>query len=70
MFSKPQSHHKSTPTPNFTIIPNSFDVKNMPNLAAPSEFPGNLQIQFTNYKKSKNEIWVSIQGNSGLLLRW
>ena len=27
MFSKPQIHHKSTPTPNFTIISNSFNIK-------------------------------------------
>ena len=29
--------------PNFVIIPNSFDIKNMPNLTAPSESPENLQ---------------------------
>ena len=55
MFSKPQNHHKSPPRPNSTIIPNSFDIKNMPNPTAPPKSPENLQIQFKNYKnQSKN----------------
>ena len=35
MFSKSQIHHKSTLRPNFAIVPNSFNIKNMPNLTAP-----------------------------------
>ena len=51
MFQNPQIHHKSTPRPNFAIIPNSFDIKNMPNLTAPSESAENLQFKFAYYNK-------------------
>ena len=27
MFSKPKTNYKSPPTPNFAIIPNSFNIK-------------------------------------------
>ena len=50
MFSKPQIHHKSPPRPNSTMIPNSFDIKNMPNLTAPPESPENPKIKFKNQK--------------------
>ena len=51
MCSKPQNRHKSAPRPNFDIIPPPFDVKNMPNLTAPSELFENLQIKFESYKQ-------------------
>ena len=51
MFSKFQIHHKSPPRLNSAIIQNSSDIKNMPNLTAPSEFPENPQIKF-EIKKS------------------
>ena len=64
MFSKAQIHHKSPPRPNSTIIPNSFDIKNMPNPTAPSEPPVNPQIKFENHKKIENlPKVVSTQGN-------
>ena len=56
MFSKPQNHHTSTPRPNFDIIPSPLNIKNMPNLTQPFEFPENPQIQLKNYK-NKLRIW-------------
>ena len=50
MFPKPQNHHKSTPRPNFAIIPNSFDIKNMPNPTPPSKPPQAPQIESKNHK--------------------
>ena len=55
LFLKPQNHHKSTPIPNSAIIPNSFDIKNMPDLTAHSKPSPNHEIQFKDYKQySKN----------------
>ena len=51
MFLKSQHHHKSPPRPNFAIILNSTDIKDMPSLTAPSKLSENLQIQFKNHKK-------------------
>ena len=53
MFSNPQNHLKSTPRPNFDIIPTPFDIKNMPKLTPPSELPESPQIRFEFAKKSK-----------------
>ena len=54
MCSKPQIQHKSTSRPNFAIIPNSFNIKNMPNLTAPSELLENPKLKLKNWKnKSK-----------------
>ena len=50
MCSKPKNLHKSTSSPNSGIIPNSFDIKNMPNLTAPPESFQNLQIKFKDHK--------------------
>ena len=54
MFSKPQSRQKSTPRPNFDIIPPPFDIKNMPNLTAPLQLPEKPQIQLKNENITKN----------------
>ena len=48
MFSKSQIQHKSTPRPKSAVIPNSFNIKNTPNLTAPPKPPQNLQIKFQN----------------------
>ena len=51
-YSKSQNHHKSTARPNFTIIPNSFDIKKHANPTAPSESPQKPKIKFEHQKKS------------------
>ena len=79
MFSKPQNHHKSTPRPNFAIISNSFDIKDMPNLTASSESPENPQIEFTNHQKylkncqncpQTHKIYLKLQQQKQNLADW
>ena len=60
MFSKrpkpPEIDPQTEVRNNSTIVPNSFGIKNMPNLTTPSELPEDLKKQFKNYKQ-KYIIW-------------
>ena len=54
MFSKPQNHHKSTPKPNFTIIPKSFDIKKHAQPHSTLRIASKpLRTQFQNYQTNQ-----------------